>query len=92
MAEKARLLAKTQGEVQAAKDRQAAAALAVEKAEAERQRVEDEKAALEAQREEDERRTAAAKQAALEAVGVKVGKTPSETAQLMRDILNKIKG
>jgi len=32
--------------------------------------------------------TAAAKQAALEAVGVKVGKTPSETAQLMRDILN----
>jgi len=36
--------------------------------------------------------TAAAKQSALEAVGVKVGKTPSETAQLMRDILNKIKG
>ena len=35
--------------------------------------------------------TAAAKQSALEAVGVKVGKTPSETAQLMRDILNKIK-
>ena len=32
--------------------------------------------------------TAAAKQSALEAVGVKVGKTPSETAQLMRDILN----
>jgi succinyl-CoA synthetase alpha subunit len=36
--------------------------------------------------------TAAAKQSALEAVGVKVGKTPSETAQLMRDILNNIKG
>ena len=36
--------------------------------------------------------TAAAKQSALEAVGVKVGKTPSETAQLMRDILNKTKG
>jgi succinyl-CoA synthetase alpha subunit len=35
--------------------------------------------------------TAAAKQSALEAVGVKVGKTPSETAQLMRDILNKLK-
>jgi succinyl-CoA synthetase alpha subunit len=33
--------------------------------------------------------TAAAKQEALEAVGVKVGKTPSETAQLMRDILEK---
>ena len=31
--------------------------------------------------------TAAAKQEALEAVGVKVGKTPSATAQLMRDIL-----
>ena len=31
--------------------------------------------------------TAAAKKAALEAVGVKVGKTPSETAQLMREIL-----
>jgi succinyl-CoA synthetase alpha subunit len=31
--------------------------------------------------------TAAAKQEALEAVGVKVGKTPSETAQLMREIL-----
>ena len=31
--------------------------------------------------------TAAAKKEALEAVGVKVGKTPSETAQLMRDIL-----
>ena len=33
--------------------------------------------------------TAAAKKEALEAVGVKVGKTPSETAQLMRDILEK---
>jgi succinyl-CoA synthetase alpha subunit len=33
--------------------------------------------------------TAAAKQAALEAVGVKVGKTPSETAALMRAILSK---
>jgi succinyl-CoA synthetase alpha subunit len=33
--------------------------------------------------------TAAAKQEALEAVGVKVGKTPSETAQLMREILEK---
>ena len=32
--------------------------------------------------------TAAAKKEALEAVGVKVGKTPSETAQLMRKILN----
>ena len=31
--------------------------------------------------------TAAAKQEALEAVGVKVGKTPSETAALMREIL-----
>ncbi|GAB2452831.1 succinate--CoA ligase subunit alpha [Xylanimonas ulmi] len=31
--------------------------------------------------------TAAAKKAALEAVGVKVGKTPSETAALMREIL-----
>jgi succinyl-CoA synthetase alpha subunit len=31
--------------------------------------------------------TAAAKKEALEAVGVKVGKTPSETAQLMREIL-----
>ena len=31
--------------------------------------------------------TAAAKKEALEAVGVKVGKTPSETAQLMRDVL-----
>ena len=32
--------------------------------------------------------TAAAKKEALEAVGVKVGKTPSETAQLMREILS----
>src|SRR3954470_6772962 len=32
--------------------------------------------------------TAAGKQEALEAAGVKVGKTPSETAELMRDILN----
>lgn len=32
--------------------------------------------------------TAAAKQEALEAVGVKVGKTPSATAQLMRDLLS----
>ncbi|MGZ4616036.1 MAG: succinate--CoA ligase subunit alpha [Actinomycetes bacterium] len=31
--------------------------------------------------------TAAAKQEALEAVGVKVGKTPSETARLMRDLM-----
>ncbi|GAA1838901.1 succinate--CoA ligase subunit alpha [Microlunatus capsulatus] len=31
--------------------------------------------------------TAAAKQEALEAAGVKVGKTPSETAQLMREIM-----
>src|ERR671920_1999327 len=31
--------------------------------------------------------TAAAKQEALEAVGVKVGKTPSETARLMREVL-----
>jgi succinyl-CoA synthetase alpha subunit len=33
--------------------------------------------------------TAQGKKEALEAVGVKVGKTPSETAQLMRDILEK---
>ncbi|HEX5861850.1 MAG TPA: succinate--CoA ligase subunit alpha [Nocardioides sp.] len=33
--------------------------------------------------------TASAKKEALEAVGVKVGKTPSETAQLMREILEK---
>ena len=32
--------------------------------------------------------TAEAKKIALEAAGVKVGKTPSETAQLMRDLLN----
>ena len=32
--------------------------------------------------------TAAAKKEALEAVGVKVGKTPSETAALMREILS----
>jgi succinyl-CoA synthetase alpha subunit len=32
--------------------------------------------------------TAQAKQEALEAVGVGVGKTPSATAQLMRDILS----
>jgi succinyl-CoA synthetase alpha subunit len=32
--------------------------------------------------------TAAAKQEALEAVGVRVGKTPSATAQLMRDIIS----
>jgi succinyl-CoA synthetase alpha subunit len=32
--------------------------------------------------------TAQAKKEALEAAGVKVGKTPSETAQLLRDILN----
>jgi succinyl-CoA synthetase alpha subunit len=31
--------------------------------------------------------TAAAKQEALEAAGVKVGKTPSETARLMREII-----
>jgi succinyl-CoA synthetase alpha subunit len=31
--------------------------------------------------------TAAAKKEALEAAGVKVGKTPSETAQLMREII-----
>jgi len=34
--------------------------------------------------------TAQAKKEALEAVGVKVGKTPSETAQLMRDILSSM--
>ena len=32
--------------------------------------------------------TAAAKQEALEAVGVKVGKTPSETANLMRSLVS----
>ena len=60
-------MAKTQGEIAIANERKAAAALAVEKAEEERQKVEDEKAALEAQREEDERRTANAKQAAVDA-------------------------
>jgi succinyl-CoA synthetase alpha subunit len=34
--------------------------------------------------------TAQAKKEALEAVGVKVGKTPSETAQLMRDIIDAL--
>jgi succinyl-CoA synthetase alpha subunit len=34
--------------------------------------------------------TAAAKQSALEAVGVKVGKTPSETARLMREIITAL--
>ena len=33
--------------------------------------------------------TAAAKKEALEAAGVKVGKTPSETARLAREILEK---
>jgi succinyl-CoA synthetase alpha subunit len=32
--------------------------------------------------------TAAAKKEALEAVGVRVGKTPSETAELMREVLS----
>ncbi len=36
--------------------------------------------------------TAAAKQEALEAVGVKVGKTPSETANLMREIMQGLAG
>jgi succinyl-CoA synthetase alpha subunit len=35
--------------------------------------------------------TAQAKQDALEAVGVKVGKTPSQTAELMRQIMNNLK-
>jgi len=35
--------------------------------------------------------TAAAKQEALEAVGVRVGKTPSATARLMRDIMGSLK-
>ena len=35
--------------------------------------------------------TAAAKKEALEAAGVKVGKTPSETARLMRDVMNSLK-
>ena len=34
--------------------------------------------------------TAAAKQEALEAVGVKVGKTPSETARLMREVIGAL--
>ncbi len=34
--------------------------------------------------------TAAAKQEALEAVGVRVGKTPSETARLMREIMSSL--
>jgi succinyl-CoA synthetase alpha subunit len=34
--------------------------------------------------------TAAGKQEALEAAGVKVGKTPSATAELMREIMNKL--
>ena len=34
--------------------------------------------------------TADAKKEALEAAGVKVGKTPSETAQLMREIMQKL--
>ncbi|HEY0470851.1 MAG TPA: succinate--CoA ligase subunit alpha, partial [Kribbella sp.] len=34
--------------------------------------------------------TAAAKQEALEAVGVKVGKTPTETANLMREIMQNL--
>ncbi|KRE57002.1 succinate--CoA ligase subunit alpha [Phycicoccus sp. Soil748] len=36
--------------------------------------------------------TAAAKQEALEAAGVKVGKTPSATADLMREIMRSLKG
>jgi succinyl-CoA synthetase alpha subunit len=36
--------------------------------------------------------TAAAKKDALEAAGVKVGKTPSETAQLMREIMSSLAG
>ena len=36
--------------------------------------------------------TAAAKKEALEAAGVKVGQTPSETAALMREILQARKG
>jgi succinyl-CoA synthetase alpha subunit len=34
--------------------------------------------------------TAQAKQEALEAVGVRVGKTPSETARIMREIVEKL--
>jgi succinyl-CoA synthetase alpha subunit len=33
--------------------------------------------------------TAEAKKIALEAAGVKVGKTPSETARLLRELINK---
>lgn len=33
--------------------------------------------------------TAAAKKDALEAVGVRVGKTPSETARLVREVISK---
>ena len=36
--------------------------------------------------------TAEAKKVALEAAGVKVGKTPSETANLLRAVLNATKG
>jgi succinyl-CoA synthetase alpha subunit len=36
--------------------------------------------------------TAAAKKEALEAAGVKVGKTPSETADLMREVMKSLKG
>ena len=36
--------------------------------------------------------TAAAKKEALEAAGVKVGKTPSETANLMREIMKGLQG
>jgi succinyl-CoA synthetase alpha subunit len=35
--------------------------------------------------------TATAKKDALEAVGVKVGKTPSETARLMREVMQNLK-
>jgi succinyl-CoA synthetase alpha subunit len=34
--------------------------------------------------------TAAAKKEALEAAGVRVGKTPSETAALMRDVMESL--
>lgn len=54
MAAKALTLANTQADVQAAHAAQAAAAAAVEKAEQERQKVEDDKYALEQQRAEDE--------------------------------------
>ena len=36
--------------------------------------------------------TAAGKKEALEAAGVRVGRTPSETAQLMRDIMTSLPG